>query len=219
MPPRSADWVATPVEVELSRDYEPATARVPGIALGSRRLVGPWEPVAADLYRTGVRHARLAGPIELCPTADIGSARSLVLIRELTAHGIAVDWTARCLDGCVGRDLLSHLYPPARIDGTADDAAARRWRESFFLCKCVHRRGPGFIEVRDRRFGSLEMFTIDEPEHLTAITALAEGAPTADVPAGVRHDLGNAHLVTEHAGHLWWLPTRAYRWPFPALVV
>ncbi|ASW58080.1 DUF5825 family protein [Plantactinospora sp. KBS50] len=215
----SAGWTAAGVEVELSRDYEPGAGRLPGMSFGTRRLAGAWQPLAADLYRAGVRHARLAEPVELCPAAGVGSARALVLIRELTAHAVAVDWVARCRDGCAGQGLFNHLYPPDRVDGAGEDAAVRGWRESFFLGKCVFRRGPGFAEVRDRRLGSLEMFTIDEPEHLAAVRELTEGVPADRVPPAVRRDLADARLIAEQAGHLWWLPTRAYRWPFPALAV
>jgi hypothetical protein len=83
----------------------------------------------------------------------------------------------------------------------------------------VYRYGPGFVEVRDRRSGTLQMYTIDESPHLDAIAAMAEGVVAADVPAGVRRDLADADLVAEHAGHLWWLPMRLYRWPFPSLGV
>ncbi|MFY1633551.1 DUF5825 family protein [Solwaraspora sp. WMMB335] len=212
-----AGWTGCGVEIELSRDYEPGAARIPGMSFGVRRITGGWGPQVADLYRAGVRHARLADPVDLCPDADVAAARALVLVRELTAHAIAVDWVARCHDGCAGGALFNHLYPPDRVDGAGDDAAVRGWRESFFLGKCVFRRGPGFAEVRDRRLGSLEMFTIDEPRHLAAVERMTEGVPTGQVPATVRRDLTDARLIVEQAGHLWWLPTRAYRWPFPAL--
>ncbi|NBE84007.1 DUF5825 family protein [Micromonospora rubida] len=219
MPSQRVDFGATELQVELSRDYDPAAARLPGMALGTHRLVGPCGPTVAGWYRDGARHARLTHPVDLCGDADATSARSLVLIRELTAHGVAVDWTARCRDGCHGSDLFTHLHPPARLDGDPEGTVTTRWWEAFFLCRCVYRRGPGFVEIRDRRSGSLEVVTIDEPGHLTAITALVEGVAATEVPAEVRRDLVGAHLVVEQAGHLWWLPTRAHRWPFPALLV
>ncbi|TDC59736.1 hypothetical protein E1258_16965 [Micromonospora sp. KC207] len=219
MPSRRVDFAATVVEVELSRDYDPVAARLPGMALGTHRLAGPCGPAAAAWYRAGARHARLAHPVDLCADADATSARSLLLIRELTAHGVAVDWTARCRDGCRGGDLFTHLCPPARLAGDDAGTVAARWRAAFFLGRCVYRRGPGFVEVRDRRSGFLEVVTIDEPGHLTAIAALAEGVAATAVPPAVRRDLAGAHLVVEQAGHLWWLPTRAHRWPFPALIV
>lgn len=210
---------AEPVRVELSRDYDQDAARLPGMTLGTRYLTGACAPAAAGWYREGARHVRLPVPVDLCPDAGPASARSLALVRELTAHGAAVDWTARCRDGCHGDDLFAHLYPPTVLTGDTDGAATARWRERFFLGRCVYRRGPGFVEVRDRRFGSLELVTIDEPAHLAAIPAMTEGVVEAEVPAGVRRDLVDARLAVARAGRLWWLPTRAYRWPFPALIV
>lgn len=219
MSQRLADWTRNEVEVELHRDYEPAAARIPGMALGVRRLTGLLRPLAADLHSEGARQARLGVPVDLCVRADASSARALVLIRELTAHGVVVDWTARCVDGCADSGVLHHLFPPARIDGVTDQTTADRWRESFFLGKCVFRHGPGFVEVRDRRFGSLEIFTVDAPEHLAALPGLVEGVDVAELAPQVRREFADAHLIAEHAGHLWWLPTRTYRWPFPALAV
>ncbi|GLY22233.1 DUF5825 family protein [Micromonospora sp. NBRC 101691] len=218
MPSRPVD-VAAGVRVELSRDYEPAAARLPGMALGTRHLAGACVPAVAGWYREGARHARLPAPVDLCPDADAASARALVLVRELTAHGVAVDWTARCHDGCHGGGLFTHLHPPTRIDGDPDGATTAAWRNAFFPCRCVHRRGPGFVEVRDRRSGALEVITIDEPPHLAAVVAATEGVATDLVTAEVRDDLVGARLVVERAGRLWWLPTPAYRWPFPALIV
>lgn len=223
-PPRSTgptDWTRCAIEIELSRDYLPDAAQVSGMSFGTRRITGAWRPLVAELHRAGVRHARLPDPVDLCPDTGAASGRALVLIRELTARAVAVDWVARCHDGCAGQGLFDHLYPPDRVDGAAGavDPAIRGWRDSFFLGKCVFRRGPGFVEVRDRRAGALELITIDEPEHLAAIGQLLEGVPARQVPAPVRHDLADARLIAAQAGQLWWLPTPAYRWPFPALAV
>ncbi|ROO58403.1 hypothetical protein EDC02_0158 [Micromonospora sp. Llam0] len=215
------DWTGCAVEIALSRDYLPDAAQVTGMSLGARRITGAWRPLVAELHRAGVRHARLPVPVDLCPDAGAASGRALVLLRELTAHAVAVDWVARCHDGCAGQGMFDHLYPPDRVVGAvgADDPAVRGWRDSFFLGKCVFRRGPGFVEVRDRRAGALELFTIDEPEHLVAIGQLLEGVPAGQVPAPVRRDLADARLIAAQAGQLWWLPTPAYRWPFPALAI
>lgn len=219
MPPRLADWSTVEVDVELSRDYDPAAARVAGMDLGRHRLTGSWGPVAADLHRMGARHVRVLEPVDLCADTDAASARALVLIRELTARGLAVEWVARCRDGCVGEGLFHHLYPPVRIEDPVAGSTLPTWRDTYFPCRCVSRRGPGFVEIRDRRSGSLEVITIDEPEHLTAIAAMVEGVAAGEVPPKVREELTDARLVAEQAGHLWWLPTPAHRWPFPALIV
>jgi hypothetical protein len=71
------------------------------------------------------------------------------------------------------------------------------------------------VQVRDRRSGELELFTIDDPRHLTA----AEGVPAGEVPPDVRRDLAAAGLLAGHDGHVWWLPAHVRRWPFPSLVI
>ncbi|MEV8531507.1 DUF5825 family protein [Streptomyces sp. NPDC051211] len=201
------------VTVEAWRDYDPAARALPGMALGRHELSGAAQAGAERLQAAGARWVRLPRPVGLCGDADRESARSLLLIRELTGRGIAVDWVARCGDGCAGEGVLAHLHPPSRIEG-APEQTLRGWRAAYFPGKCVYRRGPGFVEVRDRRFGSLELFTIDEPPFLDAIAALREGTAVATVPPEVRSELAEARLVAEHAGLLWWLPMRMYRWPF-----
>jgi hypothetical protein len=75
------------------------------------------------------------------------------------------------------------------------------------------------VQVRDRRSDELELFTIDDPRHLTAIETAAEGVPAGEVPPDVRRDLAAAGLLAGHDGHVWWLPARVRRWPFPSLVI
>ncbi|WP_033343274.1 DUF5825 family protein [Catenuloplanes japonicus] len=191
-------------EAVLFRDYHPAVADMPGMSLGARRLTGPAGPLAANLRRDGVRHVRLPAAVRLCADADPDAAWTVALLRELTAHGLSVDWTADC--GCgLCEPLFRHLHPPATDDGP--------WRQSFYLGKCVCRRGPGFAEVRDRRTGVLEMFTIDAPAHLAAIDRARDGAD--EVP----EELIDSGLAIVRAGRVWWLPTSVYRWPFPALII
>jgi hypothetical protein len=204
------------VEVELWRDYDPAANRLPGMSLGRRLLSHGSVAAAEGLHREGVRRVRLTDPVDLC--AGTGVPGVLVLLRELTARGIAVDWTARCVDECAAMRRYVHLYPPREVSGV-DERIGREWRDTFFLCKCVVRSGPGFLQVRDRRFGRLELFTIDDPQHMAAIEAMTEGTPVDRVPDGVRSELAAADLVAEHAGVLWWLPMAIYRWPFPPMIV
>jgi hypothetical protein len=218
MLPRSTEWRDISVDVELWRDYDPVVRYRPGMRLGTRTLAGAWRQSATELYEAGARCVRIAEPVTICGNVSVQSGRTLVLIRELTSHGFAVEWRAVCRDGCVALRRLNHLYPPIEVAG-APEEATRDWRATFFPCKCVCRRGPGFIEVRDRRLGSLEMFTIDDPRHIAAIEAISEGVAADEVPPDVRCDLAEADLLAEHAGYLWWLPMRVRRWPFPSMAV
>ncbi|MFD8749997.1 DUF5825 family protein [Kitasatospora sp. NPDC059577] len=224
MPSRSADrtdtaaWHAAGPEVELWLDHDPAAREVPGFALGRRTLAGPARAEVTDLHRAGVRCLRLTEPVRLCADATAASARALMLLREATGQGLAVLWQAVCTDGCAAQRRFHHLYPPDQLTGAPQDVLTD-WRATYFPCKCVFRRGPGFVEVRDRRFGTLELFTIDEPGHLAQLDALAEGVEPGLLPDAVRRDFTEAGLVAEQAGRTWFLPMRVRRWPFPSLTV
>lgn len=211
----------TTVAMELWRDPHPAVRSRPGMALGRADIDAGWMDRAAGLYRGGTRAVRLADPVHLCGpgSADAGP---LALLRELTAYGVVVEWTAVCRAGCDDPRLLGHLFPPSQLD-CGDRAHADRtlatWRQGFFPAKCVFRCGPGFLEVRDRRWGSLEMYTIDDPDWIRAVPVLAEGAPPAEVPTAARAAFAEARLTLERGGRLWWLPAQVRRWPFPPLLV
>jgi Family of unknown function (DUF5825) len=208
----------TTVKVELWREYDPRAKDLPGMYLGAQTIDGSWGAAAERLHREGVACVRIAEPVDACRTGTVHAARTLVLIRELTARGTAVEWEVRCGDGCVADHRYDHLYPPARVLGQPD-AVLAVWRDTFFPAKCIYRHGPGFMQVRDRRSGGLELFSIDDPRHLAAIETAAEGAPTNLVPPDVRGEFTAAGLLAESAGHVWWLPARVRRWPFPAFLV
>jgi hypothetical protein len=208
-----------PITVELWLDYDPAAREIRGIAQGRRQLDGDWAAIAAQLYQDGIRCVRLVEPVELCGQADPGA---LILLRELTSWAMVTEWVARCNDGCAQLLQLSHLYPPSSVLGEQEPLLAARlrtWWEQYFPCKCAYRVGPGFLEVRDRRFGNLELFTIDEPDRLAAIERLIGGMPAEDLDPAIRQELAEVNLIAEHDGLLWWLPMRLRRWPFYPMTV
>lgn len=216
MQPLLADAVTAPITVQMWRDYDPRVREIPGMALGYRSLTGHRGDEVDALYDAGVRCVRLTDEVDLSAQAPAGA---LILIRELTSRSIAVEWVGRCDDPSAPIQRLSHLYPPSAVLGSpAATAALRVWWNRFFPCKCVFRVGPGFLEVRDRRFGNLEVYTIDEPGHLDAVRRLVEGVPADGIDPGVRHELA-ADLIAENDGVLWWLPMRLHRWPFQPLTV
>ncbi len=214
----ATDWTGPAASLRAWRDHHPEAMALPGMALGVREQDTDRRRWVARLYDEGVRAVEISEPVDLCAHAGARSAGALMLVRELTVVGIEVRWRARCPDGCGCADRYGHLHPPQEVLG-APAVVTDTWRDTFFPCKCVFRRGPGFTEVRDRRRGTLEMFTIDEPRHLAAIEAMTDGVPVHEIAPDVLAELTAADLVAEHAGHVWWLPSRVHRWPFPPLVV
>jgi hypothetical protein len=173
------------------------------------------------LFRDGLRRAAFSRPVDLTGGMDEPTlVRAMLLLRELTSWGIAVDWRLRPGEHTEVWRRLNHLYPPAELIGQPDaQEALDTWRETFYLCKCVYRRGPGFIEVRDRRNGTLSRFVIDDPAYLAAVEALIGGAPAASVPAGILADFTAEGLAGVAGGSAWWLPYRVRRWPWPSMIV
>lgn len=164
---------------------------------------------AEVLFRAGIRRVVFTEPI--CLTDD--SARPpLDLLRELEAWGVLVDWTAAEIPA--EWKSFAHLPPPA---GTG--AELEEWCTAFHPGKCVLRQGPGFIQVRDRRSGVLDCYTIDEPFLQGVVNQLAAGLSPNDcdpdaVALLIEHDL------VVRAGELaWWAPARLRRWPVPAMAM
>jgi hypothetical protein len=214
------------IALTLWRDHDHDVLDLPGIAMGVRvPAAGPDEPdtaaVVSGLYHDGVRRVAFHQPITLVPGADPATImRAMVLVRELTSWGIVVDWEL-----CVGDNpdvwlRLNHLYPPTAIPDHPEQAAVlAEWRDTFYLCKCVHRKGPGFVQVRDRRAGDLARFTIDDPGYLAALDTLLDGAPAADVPPEILRAFVDEGLAGVAGDLAWWIPYRVRRWPWPSLVV
>ncbi|WBO61839.1 DUF5825 family protein [Streptomyces camelliae] len=200
------------------RDYDPSACELPGMSLGELALPGPLESEGDRLWQLGARRVRLPGTIDLTAGADPGQAArtvaALSLVRDLTARAVLVEWDLRLPTAPVGAwQLLSHLQPPRLIEGPTDaHEALRTWQHSHYLCKCLWRKGPGFVQIRDRRWGELRRFTADEPEYEDTIERLAYGAPATSVPPAVLADFRTEHLVLDIGPFAWWLPYRISRW-------
>lgn len=197
------------------------------------------EPATPDLARHlfdgGARRVALAAPITLTGGDTATALRMVALVRDLTSVGIAIDWTLRLPDraptddddeenrwGAGGWRLISHLHPPSQVDaGGAGDADAVRteWADTYFFGRFMYRRGPGFVQVRDRRLGTLNRFTVDDPAYLAAIRTLTPGTPAAAVRPDVLAAFRDEGLVWAAGGVALWLPYRVRRWPWHAMTV
>ncbi|MGW2484840.1 DUF5825 family protein [Streptomyces sp. NPDC001571] len=208
------------------RDYDPEACTLPGMYLGELELAGPLAEESDRLWELGTRRVRLPEPIDLAgleaPGAAVRAVRALSLVRDLTARAVLVEWKLR-LDPAAPDDTwrtLSHLQPPQLLEGPADAAGElRRWRDGHYLCKCLWRQGPGFVQIRDRRWGDLRRFTAEEPEYRETIESLAYGAPSASVPGAVLADFLGERLVLEVGELAWWLPYRVSRWIQEAMAI
>ncbi|MFJ4716572.1 DUF5825 family protein [Streptomyces sp. NPDC088785] len=197
------------------RDYDPAACALPGMSLGEVPLPGPARGQAERLWELGARRVRLAAPVDLSDGADPAAALyGLSLVRDLTARAVMVEWEMR-LDPGAGDTWrrLSHLQPPTALHGPDDaEESLRGWRRGHYLCKCLWRQGPGFIQIRDRRWGELRRFTADEPGYDTAIAQLDYGAERTAVPAAVLDEFRSEQLVLDVGPLAWWVPYRVSRW-------
>ncbi|MFI6470080.1 DUF5825 family protein [Streptomyces sp. NPDC050516] len=205
------------------RDYDPDACALPGMCLGEVELTGPMGEESDRLWELGARRVRLPEPVDLNdPRRADRAVRALSLVRDLTARAVLVEWKLR-LDPAAADDTwrtLSHLQPPQRLEGPADAAGdLRRWRDGHYLCKCLWRQGPGFVQIRDRRWGDLRRFTADEPEYQQVIETLAYGAPATSVPPAVLADFVEERLVLEVGELAWWLPYRVNRWIQEAMAI
>jgi hypothetical protein len=199
----------------LWRDHDQRLLDEPGVPMGTRAVDGDPARLAAGLYREGVRRVGLDRPVDLTGGMEEATlVRAMVLLRELTGWGVVVAW--RLLPGPYTEiwQRLNHLYPPAELVGRPESGEiVRAWRSTFYLCKCVYRHGPGFVEVRDRRSGSLARFVIDDPAYLAVVERLVDGAPARELDPEVLGDLvteGLAGLIGDLA---WWLPYRCAAGP------
>ncbi|MGY1495200.1 DUF5825 family protein [Streptomyces sp. QTS52] len=197
------------------RDHDEAANELAGMRLGPLGIEGRGGDAARRLFEAGARRVVLPRPVDLTDETDAAWAvRALSFVGDLTSLAMAVDWQVRPAAGPDAWIPLSHLYPPTAVLGVSDpDGTLRRWRDGYYICKCVYRQGPGFVQVRDRRRGELRRFTIDEPEYRAAIELLADGAPVADVPTAIVDDFLQEELAAQLGEFLWWMPYRVRRWP------
>ncbi|MGY5134245.1 DUF5825 family protein [Streptomyces nigrescens] len=214
-----------PLTLHAWRDYDEDACTLPGMSLGAVDLTAPPHDQAAELWELGARRVEFTGEIDLTTVDDPADAahavRRLCLIRDLTARAVLVQWQLRLPpepdDGW--RDL-SHLQPPRTLTGPADPVAAlAQWRNEHYLCKCLWRQGPGFVQIRDRRWGELRRFTAEEPEYQQAITQLSYGTPLRAVPKAIAADFLEERLVSRTGPLLWWLPYRVNRWTQEAMAI
>ncbi|KUN00127.1 hypothetical protein AQI95_35820 [Streptomyces yokosukanensis] len=206
------------------RDHDVQTRALPGMSLGRIPLTSD-SGDAPRLWALGVRRVELDAPVDLT-TPGQAAARSaidrLCLVRDLTARAVQVDWDLLLPPDRAEHlwKVLSHLHPPRTVTGLADaDTALHAWRTRHYLCKLIWRQGPGFLQIRDRRWGDLRRFTADDPRYPAAVARLDRGARPADIPHDILDELTTEHLVLRTDDVVWWLPYHVARWLQEAMAV
>ncbi|KOV61243.1 DUF5825 family protein [Streptomyces sp. MMG1121] len=206
------------------RDHDAQARTLPGMSLGRIPLTSDSSD-ASRLWNLGVRRAELDVPVDLAEAgqaADRSAIDRLCLVRDLTARAVQIDWDLRLPPDRADHlwKVLSHLHPPRTIAGLADpETALHAWRTRHYLCKLVWRQGPGFLQIRDRRWGDLRRFTADDPRYPAAVARLDRGVRPADIPHDILEELTAEHLVLRTDGLAWWLPYRVSRWLQEAMAV
>lgn len=180
-------------------------------------------PVAArvdELYRAGRRSVVLAEPISLRSPSP-RDLRALDFVRVATARGLLVRWHLRAgrrADPDLTARDLTHLQPPLSLDGGRQAERLDEWRQRFYVGRCVWRRGPGFIQIRDRREGVLQLFDLAEDAYVRAVLQL-EKQQFLDVDPEVLAALRGERLVLRFGNLDWWAPSLIDRWPVPSMVL
>ncbi|GGS29216.1 hypothetical protein GCM10010269_79940 [Streptomyces humidus] len=215
---------APSVTVRAWRDLDPQARDLPGMSLGTIPVT-PRAPQVDQLWDLGVRHAELDAVVDLSSddaAAHRGVVDRLCLVRDLTARAVSVDWDLRLSpqESTHQWKVLSHLQPPRTLTGLdGAEEALHAWRTRHYLCKLVWRQGPGFVQIRDRRWGDLRRFTAEEPRYSEAIALLSPGTHHSDVPADVLEEFTAEHLVLRVGDLACWLPYRVSRWLQEAMAV
>lgn len=205
----------------LRRDYAAATKDLPAMHMGATCVSADVSEQVTGLFRSGVRQVDLDEVIDLTgDTSARQAVKALVLVRELTAHGLVVNWRIRLPGGMQLPLLLGHLYPPQTVvDSPYGAQIAELWRARFYVGKCFWRQGPGFVEVRDRRSARQVHVTIDDPQFVSAIEPLSRGAALGEIPEHVLDHFTEAGFVHRVEEYVWWTPYRIRRWPSPPVAV
>jgi hypothetical protein len=172
--------------------------------------------IVTESYHQGVRTLILEEPIDL-QNPSWEDVLALDTVKHATARGMLIRWTLRGVQSEDEIDTLSHLMPPQMLPQWLDRGKLDHWRRGFYLGKCIWRRGPGFIQIRDRRSGALNKYNLSDEPYLSALPKLAEG--DTDVPASVIEDLRNERLLLDFGKYRWLAPYRVIRWPTPTMIV
>ncbi|MDT0444263.1 DUF5825 family protein [Streptomyces johnsoniae] len=217
----------TPPVLRAWRDYDARVLDAPGMYLGDIPLTGSARALVDRLWDLGARYVEIPALVDLGdpagPAEPERTVHLLSLVRDLTAQAIYTQWHLRLPAGprtVPSWTPFSHLHPPTTLLGVPDAGThLARWRATHYLGKCQWRRGPGFYQLRDRRFGGLRRYTLTDPAYRSAVDTLIPGAPAEAVPEPVLTALTAEHLAHPVGTHVCWLPYATRRWTQSAMLI
>lgn len=194
--------------------------RLDSVALEAVALDTDAGLLARNVFDAGGRLVVINEVIDFDDDDPANSVRFFELLRELTSYGISVGWRMRTSHNDTRWSDLWHLFPPSEVEilGGTPGQTWEFWRKQFFYGLCTMRKGPGIIEVRDRRFGRIRRPSFTSPLHLEAIERLEKGAPASSVAPEVLAELGQARVVMAIGDMRLWLPCRPRRSPLAPIV-
>ncbi|WP_420834183.1 DUF5825 family protein [Streptomyces yunnanensis] len=112
--------------------------------------------------------------------------------------------------------MFSHLFPPSDLEGPRGAEALNIWRARYHVGRCFFRRGPGFLQIRDRRHAGLRRLTVSDPACVSAVESLAADRRADSVPAAAMSVFEKHHLAVRTGGSVWWAPYRLRRRASPS---
>jgi hypothetical protein len=211
--------------LQVWRDHDEEARRLGAfMGLGSFPSAVDCGRLAGSVFGAGGRLVVVDDIVDFTALDPADASHFLALLRELTSYGIAVGWRLRTSVGDPRWRDLSHLFPPSEFltpaapaDAVgavgAADQTGEFWRRHFYYGLCIMRRGPGLIEVRDRRSGRIRCLRFTSPAHLEAIARLEQGAPAASLEPEMLAEFEAARVVTAIGDTRLWLPCRFRRSP------
>jgi Family of unknown function (DUF5825) len=203
------------------RDHDEEALRLgESMRLDSVALDTDADLLAGSVFDAGGRLVVINEVIDFDDLDPMNSIRFFELLRELTSYGISVSWRMKASRNDTRWRDLWHLFPPSAVEipgGTAGETW-EFWRQQFYYGLCTMRRGPGIIEVRDRRLGRIRRLSFTSPQHLEAIERLERGASASSVAPDVLAEFEDARVVMAIGDLRLWLPCRTRRSPLSPIV-
>jgi hypothetical protein len=205
------------VRFSLWRHGAPGVRALPNMHLGDGVLGGDVVDEARRIHESGARFVSVEPLVDL--SGRPGSEHMipvLSFVRELTGYGVEVDWRARLASDGPEWWVFSHLFPPSVLEGPRGDEVLAVWRTRYHVGRCFFRRGPGFLQIRDRRHAGLRRLTVSDGALVSAIDSLLADRGADSMPDQAMSVFEKQRLVVRIGGGVWWAPYRLKRWALPA---